>query len=202
MNFIAFDAAYSLYPRATFKNRLNLALKDDDDAERRCLAKYAFRGWQTIANVWPNQPSLTDSFYRDITRRVGDGRCWVVKLDTTGVARRPRLSLPSEQFIWDPSEYNSWVLSQSSKPWRVDPTYHLVKTGVFRYAYLCANSSDHEVLKRHGQHFAELQWLKANRDNLPLNAGTWTWQTFLSLHTDSILMTGHRSDSKVPELLD
>jgi hypothetical protein len=66
-------------------------------------------------------------------------------------------------------------LAQSSKPWRIEAHFHLVKTAVFQYAYLCANTSDHEVLKSHGQHFAEVQWLKAHCDNLPLNVVTWTW---------------------------
>jgi hypothetical protein len=86
MNFIAFDAAYSLYSCATFEKHLNLIFHDKSEADK-CIAKYALRGWLAIANVWPQRHGLEKLFLLNQDRSVTDSHCWVVPLDLTGVRR-------------------------------------------------------------------------------------------------------------------
>jgi hypothetical protein len=136
MNFITFDAAYSLYPNATFEHLLNLALKMESDNDQRCVAKYAKKGWRTIANFWPQDEQTAAIFAVENKRSIGDNMCWTLPLNVTCLPCRPRLSTRSEAFRWDPASHTSWLLQLNTySPWKVAPSFCLVKTPVFRFTY-------------------------------------------------------------------
>ena len=139
MNFISYDTAYLLYPRATFEARRNLALCDDSASGRRCLAKYARRGWCTVANIWPHSTPIARDFYLDVTWLCNDRRSWRIRLPTIGVDAPPLLSPTSEPFGWDPSKHNSWILTHTTTRWAVSPQCAILKSGVLRYAYTCGD---------------------------------------------------------------
>ncbi|TFK63308.1 hypothetical protein BDN72DRAFT_902536 [Pluteus cervinus] len=84
MNFITHDTAYSLFPYATFEERVALVIKKSRD--ERCLDKYRARGW-TILNQVPlaeARDPRSDFYSRSrrngTTRYVGDKRCWTIPL--------------------------------------------------------------------------------------------------------------------------
>ena len=177
MNFITFNAAYSLYPKATFDHTLNLALRNDCYNDQRCLAKYAHRGWRTIGNFWPQDNTTAQLFALDQDRFVGDSICWTILLDLEGVQNRPRLSSTSDAFDWDPAERNSWSLATTSAyPWRASTTFSFAKSPVFRFTYLCANEPLRFALTSFGRKQGVLQWKRVKRRKLKLGSRTdWTW---------------------------
>ena len=181
MNFITFNAAYSLYPKATFEHTVNLALRNDCYNDQRCLAKYARRGWRTIGNFWPQDDATADIFALDRQRFVGDDKCWTILLDLEGVQTRPRLSPTSDPFQWDPVEHNSWCLSTTSAyPWRASTTFSFVKSPVFRFTYLCANDSLRFALNAFGRKQGVLQWKRVRRRKIRLgSAPDWIWNDSL-----------------------
>ena len=152
MNFIGYDAAYSLYPRATFEERSSLCLAALEQRDILCLSKYAVRGWRSISNIWFHERGGEKTFHVDRHRFVGDGRCWVVPLDTTGVEPPPPLTPVSERFDWDPVRYNSWVLTRQKG--EIYIAYHMLKPTLFRFTYLFADITliyeMSSFLRRHG----------------------------------------------------
>ncbi|KAG2062926.1 hypothetical protein BDR04DRAFT_954237, partial [Suillus decipiens] len=111
MNVITFDAAYSFYPIATFEERSSLRIPASG-AFPGALAKCIKMGWRIYAvfRPWDVARPSTSPFFPNETRWVGDRRCWSISLDTSGVQTRPALSPSSQQFSWDPSLYNGWIL--------------------------------------------------------------------------------------------
>ena len=202
MNFIAFDAAYSLYPQATFEHVINLALKNDKYRDQRCVAKYAKRGWRTIANCWPQDDEIARLFCLNNERFVGDDSSWTMRLDTKKTPKRPRLSPRSEPFAWDPASMNSWRLAPTTSiPWKVAPTFTLVKTPVFKFTYMCASDSICHALRTFGNQQGLLQWTSVpNREarlTMPID---WSW--YVSRCPSSITMfIPVRWDSLVPDIL-
>lgn len=114
MNIVTFDKAYSLFPRATFEERVSLVLLDVLRVEGKAFEKYSRRGWAMIPRIWPGYPELDRCFALGRSRSVGDSLSWVVPLDTAGVVPRPRLSPSSPEFGWDPVECSSWKLDAST----------------------------------------------------------------------------------------
>jgi hypothetical protein len=151
MNIVSYNAVYLLYPRATFEERSSLCLVELDERDMLCLSKYAVRGWRSTTNALMFEHDVK-FFYLDRHRFVGDGLCWGVPLDTTGVEPPPALTPVSERFDWDPVQFNSWVLTWQKA--QIYVAYHILKPTLFRYTYLFA---DIELiyqmvsfLKRHG----------------------------------------------------
>ena len=82
MNFITHEAAYSLYPLATFEKRCALVFIDDLGSER-ALAKYAARGFKMLKTHVDfhrgpyTDPSCSPGLMIDCRREVGDRFTWV-----------------------------------------------------------------------------------------------------------------------------
>lgn len=97
-NFISWNKAYSIFPRATFLLYETIPLKPVDDAFGRLHAKYSQRGWRMRTEPVPfshegdlhasgdrRQP-LGDVSKHGGYRRIGDRDSWVMRLgDTAGV---------------------------------------------------------------------------------------------------------------------
>jgi hypothetical protein len=138
MNVISYNAAYCLYPRATFEERRTLAMSVSTDGEAEALSKYAIRGWRIQYDVFAHEEGKPQSsFYMHQTRWVDDKRSWVIPLDVTGAIKRPPPSLTSSTFTWDPVEQNSWKLARSEGG-KLLMTYFTAKSTLFRYNYLVA----------------------------------------------------------------
>lgn len=175
MNFITYDTAYSLYPWATFEERQNLALVNTDGPARQCLAKYARRGWSTLANVWPHSPDITASFFVDVDRHCQDRHAWRLPLNMTGVQVPARLSPTSEALTWDPSAYNSWKLTYAHESWVVSAQSSLLRSGVLRYAYTCADKLLMQALKGLFDSEWDSQLAKAELMTADDKANSWVW---------------------------
>ena len=171
MNFVAYDATYSIYSQATFKHRVNLAFKTSTDADKSALAKYERRGWVTLSNVRPTG----NIWFIDVKHHVGDSMTWTIPLDTTCISLRHRLSPSSLIFKWDPVRYNTWSLSSMASSGRVRPLFLIVRSAVLRYAYLAANESTFNTLKHRTDKFRNVLWKDSQRKKLTLRRSTWTW---------------------------
>jgi hypothetical protein len=178
MNFIAFDAAYCLYPKATFDERRALSFSSLTEHDLKALGKYAVRGWSLLANIWPHETKTSrTSFYLERKRWVKDNLSWVVPLDMTGVQPRARVSLLSERFPWDPVVCNSWILSKSlpSSSNKVFVHYTMLKTTVFRYAYVIADADLIQSMMDFIQEQGALEHQKTHHFPESRNADSWTW---------------------------
>ena len=203
MNFIAFDAAYSLYPRATFEQHLNLALTIDSYNDQRCVAKYARRGWRTAGNFWPQDEYTTALFSINEQRFVSDDLCWKLNLDVKRLPRKPRLSPRSEAFPWDPASITSWTLHTTTcSPWKVAPKFMLVKTPVFRFTYMCATDTMRDTLSTFGNQQGLLQWRRVDeRETRVTMPADWSWYVSPCVRFRTTI-DHSRWDSMVPVILD
>jgi hypothetical protein len=178
MNVISYNAAYSLYPRATFEERRTVSMSVSNDSEEDALGKYAIRGWKILYDIFPHeQKNPKSSFYMFQTRWVDDKKSWVIPLDLTGVEMRPPLSETSDAFTWDPVIQNSWTLARDNSDVLL-MTYHVAKSTVFRYNYLVADLLFvYDLLK-----FFTTQGSLENRKRTNLSAeeklSTVTWYVF------------------------
>ncbi|KAG1859441.1 hypothetical protein C8R48DRAFT_605657 [Suillus tomentosus] len=138
MNFIAFDAAYFLYPKATFEDRSTLQVwRARPLHDTSVTIKYSQRGFQWLSTL----PADTSSFYPHMTRTVGDRYTWKLTLDTQEVVLRPQMSSSSTPFQFDPVSYNSWSLSECDE--EMATVYKPIQSAIFRYNYTTANALLH-----------------------------------------------------------
>ncbi|KAL1711882.1 hypothetical protein EV715DRAFT_214686 [Schizophyllum commune] len=96
LNIITFQAAYSLYPRTAFVDKIVLPL---DELEDFVPAKYASRGWSRSTEVTRSLLPSLPAELRAQDRYMGDEYTWTINFDT-----RPDRPL-------DPLLFNSWQLS-------------------------------------------------------------------------------------------
>ncbi|KAF8550396.1 hypothetical protein OG21DRAFT_1514062, partial [Imleria badia] len=135
MNFITSDAAYSLYPIATFEDRSALGMPSSRSSER-AIQKYVKRGWRVYFLPTPND----FAFFLEQVRWVTDKRTWALPLDQTGVQPRPPLSPTSAALTCDPALFNGWRFRVPKKYEGMDFKayechYYPLKTTLFRYNY-------------------------------------------------------------------
>lgn len=173
MNFIAFDAAYSLYPQATFEERRALSLSDVTEHDTSALGKYAVRGWSLISNIWPHEATTSkSSFHMEATRWVRDDHSWCIPLDTTGVKRRPRLSPRSDDISWDPVVHNSWSLIRRDN---MLMDYYTLKPTIFRYCYLVHERGLFDMLLDFFKDQGLMEHMKAVNLTPGQARDSWTW---------------------------
>jgi hypothetical protein len=175
MNFIAYDAAYSLYPKATFEDRRNLVFKDGNDNDQRCIAKYAKRGWYAVANVWPQDPQVSNLFHVGTHRLVHDDKSWVMPLDTTDVTAHPRLSACSDPIYWDPCRHNGWILTSGGHEWKMHLVYFLTRSSIYRYGYLTSTVVMHNSLKMFGKYHKRVQFKRVAKKQQKGLTISWRW---------------------------
>ncbi|KAG2132329.1 hypothetical protein DEU56DRAFT_739507 [Suillus clintonianus] len=145
MNFIAFDAAYSLYPIATFEDRSTLQVwRERPLHDLTVPIKYGQRGFQWFSTLPGNMTS--QSFYPHRIRTVGDQYTWRLALDMQGVELRPQMSLSSTPFQFDPVTCNGWSLLERDE--EMATVYEPIQSSIFRYNYTTANAILHLDLYR------------------------------------------------------
>ncbi|KAG1882108.1 hypothetical protein F4604DRAFT_1496736, partial [Suillus subluteus] len=141
MNFIAFDAAYSLYPIATFEDRSTLQVwRARLLHDVRVAIKYGQRGFQWLSAL-PLATSSSASFYPHTTCTIGDQYTWKLVLDIQGVDLRPQMSSSSAPFHFDPVTFNDWSLLECDE--EMATIYEPIQSAIFRYNYTTANALLH-----------------------------------------------------------
>ena len=124
MNVIAYDCAYSLYPRATFEERISMYCASGRPTERDAAAmgKYQARGFRIIYK-WPD--SRYDQNVVPITTRwIDDRYTWTMPLPLDGVTTPRPFNLISSAFSTDPCYFTTWKLSR-----RYSVRYERAKSG-------------------------------------------------------------------------
>ena len=125
MNFIAYNAAYSLYPRATFDRRVGIPFAweassaglsspvtpDRNKPIRReaAYSKYTDRGWTFVRDMSrKSMDSISAVIAPGVVRFLDDRFTWVVPLGTDGLdLEEPIFPCTPEK---DPFIVNSWIL--------------------------------------------------------------------------------------------
>jgi hypothetical protein len=107
MNFISYDAAYSMYPAATFDARIATVNGEMTDKELKAIMKYQTRGWTFSTNLRLHGAKAKRLFQFDKIRWVGDRHAWRLPLKELHFPERlfTRYSIP---MTVDPVILNSW----------------------------------------------------------------------------------------------
>lgn len=137
MNFIAFDAVYSLYPVATFEHRDTLQVwRARPLQDLTVKLKYTDRGFSWRCTLAIGTPLHVSPFYPSTGRTVGDQYTWKLTLDTQGVDLRPQMN-SSSLFQCDPVIFNGWSMEREDEGMLT--VYKPIRSSVFRYNYTTAN---------------------------------------------------------------
>ena len=186
MNVIAYNAAYSLYPYATFERRDSLIL-NNLVRTRNALTKYATRGWRMIGN--PSQlvknimasthknALYSPGFYVATPRWVCDSMSWTLPLDMVGVVLPPPLTPSTQDPEWDPVAESGWTLAQGWKDTHVTLKYETIKTTVFRWQYTSPDMQHLSCMLRFLSTQGRIEHLKVpvGRTRADIPDDVWTW---------------------------
>ncbi|TFK26751.1 hypothetical protein FA15DRAFT_255322 [Coprinopsis marcescibilis] len=134
MNFITYEAAYSLYPKATFDARIGAANDEVTDKELEALNKYRSRGWAITTEVSVlGQKRMKSLFLTDKKRWVLDRHAWRVPLKSIDIPPRSitQTSVPLEN---DPAIVNSWKFTSDHEISNTTGTF--VVSTLLKYRYM------------------------------------------------------------------
>jgi len=88
MNLISHSHAYSLYPKATFEDRVSICMSaptsishTELDKRKAARDKYVHRGWLIVPAPTAAAYLCPNSEFRNGLRYVGDPQCWIVPLE-------------------------------------------------------------------------------------------------------------------------
>ncbi|KZT30878.1 hypothetical protein NEOLEDRAFT_1159954 [Neolentinus lepideus HHB14362 ss-1] len=144
MNIISYDAAYALYPNATFEKRHALVVgKVRAERDIKAVHKCMQRGWRMQAALY-NHP-IPDYFEENLVRTVEDGHSWKISLSPQGVEPPRPLSLTSDPLRWDPVVYSSFKLVHTTE---VYMWYELVSSTLLRFKYLVADETFMSIIRK------------------------------------------------------
>lgn len=101
MNIVAFDKAYSLYPRSSFHDYKGVVTAHEEGNHEIDIRECEDRGWKVEKDADPK------SFSR-ASRWVGDKSCWVINLSLEDV----QLPETSRRF---PLELNGWAFAPTRR---------------------------------------------------------------------------------------
>ncbi|KAK7464130.1 hypothetical protein VKT23_006294 [Stygiomarasmius scandens] len=116
LNLISHSHAYSLYPYATFEDRISIhipiermsSVTDADFVKRRMARqKYVHRGWRTAPTPSAAAYLCPNSEFRNELRYVGDSKCWTVPLELLPELGDLNRSVPM-RLEDDPVRANVW----------------------------------------------------------------------------------------------
>ncbi|KAI5896037.1 uncharacterized protein SCHCODRAFT_01091735 [Schizophyllum commune H4-8] len=116
-NIITFRAAYSLYPKTTFVDKISHPV---DSLEPNVPAKYAAEGWTCASEVTRARLAHLPRELRAKSRYVGDEHTWTIDFDTT--RDRPL----------DPTLFNSWHLLW----WERERGQQVLEPTIERHVYI------------------------------------------------------------------
>lgn len=175
MNFITSDAAYSLYPIATFEERSSLGMPSARDSPIP-IQKYVQRGWRIYFLPTPYQVAhpTKPPFFLDQVRWVSDRHTWVLPLDQTDVKERPPFSPASAPLTFDPVLMNGWKLRlhRGREQNGYECHSYPLQTTLFRYNYAIPDEPLSFTIRswahQQGKHSHE----QVSKEN-------WVWCVFL-----------------------
>ena len=193
MNLISSDAAYSLYPIATFENRCTLGMPTSRGSPE-AIQKYIKRGWRFYFIPAPNDVAYPSKppFIPGQARWVADKYTWKIPLDQTGIKERIPLSRTSVPLTFDPVLLNGWKL-RLPKGDGYECHYYPLSSTIFRYNY--AIPDEHLCLEIRG--WATVQGKYCHTQ---FSKEDWIWCVFL-LRDRWILTRRTRFDADLPGFL-
>ncbi|OTB03767.1 hypothetical protein M426DRAFT_12269 [Hypoxylon sp. CI-4A] len=102
VNFITWNKAYSIFPRATFLDYETAPLKSVNTHYGRLHSKYSKRGWRMRTEpIYNVALQFCPAYGKHDTRRIGGKDTWIIRLDTTSVGASPR-----PDFVIEYSQFN------------------------------------------------------------------------------------------------
>ena len=149
MNAITHCAAYSLFPKATFEDRVNLQLARGSrrswrrERDLRAIAKYTDRGWLLIGNAKFYHESQSTFNYGK--RWIADSHSWVLPLDISELQTPlppDSFSLGSFNLFFDESIHVSRVLFSLVAPPYLSARLTINREMVYKAALLQELMSD------------------------------------------------------------
>ncbi|KAG2022616.1 hypothetical protein CC2G_000352 [Coprinopsis cinerea AmutBmut pab1-1] len=176
MNFITYEAAYSMYPAATFSARIATSMDRITDKELGALAKYERRGWTITTNVQWQPQSTKKLFHLDEPRWVLDKHCLRIPLKRLNIP--PRKFTPgSVEMNFDPAICNSWTLSSETEV--NTTTGNFFVSSLFKYRYIFADrvllSTVSRFLKKQGElEFRRMHELGIDAEHVQ-ESDQWHW---------------------------
>jgi hypothetical protein len=103
VNFITWNAAYSIFPDLTFIKRSTYQLVMPTPYFRKLVTKYGRRGWKTQETVRhedrQNTRSLGLDDQEDSARRIGDPYTWKIDLNINGITPGAPSSVVEHSFF-------------------------------------------------------------------------------------------------------
>ena len=154
MNVIAYDYAYSLYPRATFEERLFLLCVRKAHRHVAAIDKYRERGFIILHEKTARDPmvwKICDNtiFPTQIPRWMGDEYTWRLPLSLDGLESRPAVDDEGDRALTtDPCFVTSWTHELALKDIALSRTapisvesrikYDVVAMNAYKYRYVCA----------------------------------------------------------------
>ena len=96
MNLISHSHAYSLYPYATFEERVSIHTPTPAsvirmDKHKKAREKYTRRGWSMAPTPSAAAYLRPNSEFRNALRCVGDSKCWIIPLEPLDVLEETSL---------------------------------------------------------------------------------------------------------------
>jgi hypothetical protein len=146
VNFITWNAAYSIFPDLTFIKRKTYQLTELNSYFGKQVAKYGRRGWKTLETVWDDDreytKSLPPSENMHAVRRIGDSKTWKINLDTTGVTPgAPSYTIEYSFFKTSLKERTTGTRHKVTKKfYQVDA--RIFKSCVLQHKYLVTQSAN------------------------------------------------------------
>ncbi|EPQ60361.1 hypothetical protein GLOTRDRAFT_31372 [Gloeophyllum trabeum ATCC 11539] len=177
MNLITYNAAYALYPDATFEKRRAIVMgRMRAERDIQALQKYMRRGWKFQATV-PDVP-IPDYFRMTMDRSVLDSYTWSIPLSLEGVEPPRPLSLTSDPLTWDPVIFSSFRLQRQHKDDLMYMWYELVSSTVLRFKYLTASEDFLEILRNFFIAQGVLMHMRVDDEQGPahlIGSEYWAW---------------------------
>ncbi|PPR07902.1 hypothetical protein CVT24_002815 [Panaeolus cyanescens] len=131
MNIITHEAAYSLYPLATFEHCVMAMNHCFHPSEVKCIDKYRSRGWKLMGvdNIAANTASvLKHKCFGSGIRAIGGTATWILPI-------YPRLAYYTGQIV----DGNSWVQSFNSEAGHLlSFTYSIATSESLKFPIICA----------------------------------------------------------------
>ncbi|KAI1282223.1 hypothetical protein F5Y07DRAFT_395023 [Xylaria sp. FL0933] len=145
VNFISWNRAFCIFPRATLLFEETVALTKMTDYEVELHKKYSRRGWRQRSrpiNLTKSEKNHNHLLLRDISplgvclsvdRRIGGSDTWTMKLSTAGVARPPQPDSVLEYSSFRVESFLEFMEEQEINAVRI--CIELFKSPSLRYQY-------------------------------------------------------------------
>ena len=139
MNVIAWDSAYTLYPRATLEKRASLFLRHDLHVTSDFMNKYTDRGFHIQRNLYNHNAMAL--FCGHTVRWIGDGRAWVIPLPPVPEPEGTATTILSR----DPCIGTAWRIQGE---WAPAVVFTAVQSDWLRHTYIGSGKHIRSAVKK------------------------------------------------------